>query len=150
MLLISTIFLTVSLTQSCASYLLIPCNLMNWSFLSLICRRSEWGQSRFLDFCLRESLFTCGAWVCFYVAASLLTLQTRLSLGGFLSPILDYPLLPLQLLTGGTAPGCHYKSLSLRNFYVAFWDLPLLGPPYQMPQLLCPSLLSTPSIPVWY
>lgn len=34
MLLISAIFLMVSLSECCASYLFIPCTLMNWIFLS--------------------------------------------------------------------------------------------------------------------
>lgn len=89
--------------------------------LSVICRRCGWGQGWFPDFCLPKrylAVFLC-------IATSPQFLQTRLSLKGFLTPMLDFP--PLCSCDWrDIAPAYQYKLLSLRKciFAVAFWDVP--------------------------
>lgn len=76
MLLISTVFLSVSLSQCCSSYLCIPYNLMNWIFLCQLFVGGVCGAR--VDYQIFDServIFTYGTWMCFSVATSPLLLQ---------------------------------------------------------------------------
>lgn len=127
MLLISTIFLIVSLSQCCVSYLFIPCNLINWIFLCQLFVGGVGGARVDFQIFASERVFFyiwyLAVFLC--VATSTLLFQARFSLGGFLTPTLDFP--PLcSCHWRDIAPSCQYKPLSLRKciFAVAFWDLP--------------------------
>lgn len=94
-----------------------------------------WGQGRF-QISASESLFhicPLGMFLCF--ATSPLPLQTRPSLGDFLSPILGPPSF-WSCDWRDTVPACQHRPHSLRKciLAIAFWDLPP-GPPHHMPQL---------------
>lgn len=93
--------------------------------LSVICRRCGWSQGWFPDFCLPESLFYIWYLAVFLCIASPQFPQTRLSLKGFLTPMLDFP--PhCSCDWRDIAPAYQYRLLSLRKciFAVAFWDVP--------------------------
>lgn len=64
------------------------------------------------------------------VATSPLPLQTRLSLGGFLPPILDFPLLPLQLWLEGHSHSMPVYIPLLKNvwFCCSFLRSAIIGP----------------------
>lgn len=124
--------------------------------LSVICRRCGWGQGRFPDFCLPKSLFYIWYLAVFlFVATSPQFLQTRLSLKGFLTPMLNFP--PLC--------SCDWRDIAPAYQYrLLFWGSAFLLLLSEVFQKACHtfhlyltlhvtplSLLSTPNIDsVWY
>ena len=86
MLLISAVFLTVSPSHCCASFPLVSCDLVNWIFpVQLFVggmggTKVDFRRSFFFFFKhMKPDCVLCGA-------ANPLSLQTRLSPGGFLPP----------------------------------------------------------------